>query len=56
MIISYHAAFFYTENRNVRRCLHDKTVIIVVGTFDSYKEEVDGNYYIYLVLRNASFV
>ena len=30
--------------------------ITVVGTFDSYKEEVDGNYYIYLVLRNARFV
>jgi hypothetical protein len=29
--------------------------ITVVGTFDSYKEEVDGNYYIYLVLRNARF-
>ncbi len=32
------------------------TEITVVGTFDSYKEEVDGKYYIYLVLRNASFV
>jgi uncharacterized lipoprotein NlpE involved in copper resistance len=32
------------------------TEITVVGTFDSYKEEVDGNYYIYLVLRNARFV
>ncbi len=31
------------------------TEITVVGTFDSYKEEVDGNYYIYLVLRNARF-
>lgn len=30
--------------------------ITVVGTFDSYKEEVDGNYYIYLVLKNARFV
>lgn len=30
--------------------------ITVVGTFDSYKEEVDGNYYVYLVLRNARFV
>ena len=30
--------------------------ITVVGTFDSYKEEVDGNYYIYLVLRNARMV
>lgn len=30
--------------------------ITVVGTFDSYKEEVDGNYLIYLVLRNARFV
>lgn len=30
--------------------------ITVVGTFDSYKEEVDGNYYIYLVLKNAHFV
>lgn len=30
--------------------------ITVVGTFDSYKEEVDGNYYIYLVLNNARFV
>lgn len=30
--------------------------ITVVGTFDFYKEEVDGNYYIYLVLRNARFV
>ncbi len=32
------------------------TEITVVGTFDSYKEEVAGNYYIYLVLRNARFV
>ena len=32
------------------------TEITVVGTFDSYKEEVDGNYYIYLVLRNSRFV
>jgi Predicted membrane protein len=32
------------------------TEITVVGTFDSYKEEVDGNYYIYLVLRNARFI
>lgn len=30
--------------------------ITVLGTFDSYKEEVDGNYYVYLVLRNARFV
>ncbi len=30
--------------------------ITVVGTFDAYKEEVDGNYYIYLVLRNARFI
>lgn len=30
--------------------------ITVVGTFDSYQEEVDGNYYIYLVLENARFV
>lgn len=30
--------------------------ITVIGTFDSYKEEVDGNYYIYLLLRNARFV
>ncbi|MCR5138338.1 MAG: hypothetical protein K6C12_14825 [Oscillospiraceae bacterium] len=30
--------------------------ITVVGTFDSYQEEVDGNYYIYLVLRDARFV
>ncbi len=30
--------------------------ITVIGTFDSYKEEHDGNYYIYLVLRNARFV
>ena len=30
--------------------------ITVVGTFDSYQEEVDGNYYIYLVLKNARFV
>ena len=30
--------------------------ITVVGTFDSYQEEVDGNYYIYLVLKNAHFV
>ncbi len=32
------------------------TEITVVGTFDSYKEEADGNFYVYLVLRNASFV
>lgn len=32
------------------------TEITVIGTFDSYKEEVEGNYYIYLVLRNARFV
>ena len=32
------------------------TEITVVGTFDSYKEEIDGNYYIYLVLKNARFV
>ncbi len=31
------------------------TEITVVGTFDSYKEEVNGNYYLYLVLRNAHF-
>ena len=30
--------------------------ITVVGTFDSYQEEHNGNYYVYLVLRNASFV
>ncbi len=30
--------------------------ITVVGTFDSFKEEVDGNYYIYLVLRDARMV
>ena len=30
--------------------------ITVTGTFDSYKEEVDGNTYIYLVLRNAQMV
>ena len=30
--------------------------ITVVGTFDSYQEEVDGNYYIYLVRKNARFV
>jgi len=30
--------------------------ITVIGTFDSYKEEVDGNTYIYLVLRNAQMV
>ncbi len=30
--------------------------ITVVGTFDSYKEEAGGNYYVYLVLRNAHFV
>ncbi|MCR5034127.1 MAG: hypothetical protein K6B42_01740 [Clostridia bacterium] len=30
--------------------------ITVVGTFDTYKEEADGEYYIYLVLRNARFV
>ena len=30
--------------------------ITVVGTFDSYQEEIDGNYYVYLVLRNAHFV
>ena len=29
--------------------------ITVIGTFDCYKEEHDGNYYIYLVLRNAKF-
>lgn len=29
--------------------------ITVVGTFDFYKEEVDGNTYLYLVLRNARF-
>ncbi len=32
------------------------TEVTVVGTFDSYKEAVDGNYYIYLVLREARFV
>ena len=32
------------------------TEITVTGTFDSYKEEVDGNTYIYLVLRNAQIV
>ncbi len=31
------------------------TEITVIGTFDSYKEEHDGNYYIYLVLRKAHF-
>ncbi len=31
------------------------TEVTVVGTFDSYKEEADGNYYLYLVLRNARF-
>ena len=30
--------------------------ITVVGTFDSYTEEQEGNYYIYLVLRDARFV
>ncbi len=30
--------------------------ITVVGTFDTYKEEHDENYYIYLVLRNAHFL
>ncbi len=30
--------------------------ITVIGTFDTYKEEHDGNFYIYLVLRNARFV
>ncbi len=30
--------------------------ITVIGTFDTYKEEHDGNFYIYLVLRNALFV
>ena len=32
------------------------TEITVVGTFDSYTEEADGNNYIYLVLRNAYFL
>ncbi len=27
--------------------------ITVVGTFDTYTEEIDGNYLLYLVLRNA---
>ena len=30
--------------------------ITVVGTFDTYKEEHDENYYIYLVLRNSHFL
>ena len=30
--------------------------ITVTGTFDSYREEVDRNTYIYLVLRNAQIV
>ena len=30
--------------------------ITVTGTFDSYREEVDGNTYIYLVLRNAQMI
>lgn len=30
--------------------------ITVIGTFDSYSEEVDGNAYIYLVLRNAQML
>ena len=32
------------------------TEITVIGTFDSYREETDGNTYIYLVLRNAQIV
>ncbi len=32
------------------------TEITVVGTFDSYKEQVGGNIYLHLVLRNARFV
>ena len=32
------------------------TEITVIGTFDSYREEVDGNTYIYLVLRNAQMI
>ncbi len=32
------------------------TEITVIGTFDSYREEADGNTYIYLVLRNAQMV
>ena len=32
------------------------TEITVIGTFDSYREETDGNTYIYLVLRNARMV
>ena len=31
--------------------------ITVIGTFDSYREDAeDGNYYLYLVLRNASLL
>jgi len=37
-------------------CPEPGTEITVIGTFDSYKEEVDGNTYIYLVLRNAQMV
>lgn len=30
--------------------------ITVVGTFDTYREEYDGNYYLYIILRNAKLV
>lgn len=30
--------------------------ITVVGTFDTYQEEYNGNYYLYIILRNAELV
>ena len=30
--------------------------ITVVGTFDAYREEYDGNYYLYIILRDAELV
>ena len=49
------------EGRSVRSTLLKKippgAEITVIGTFDSYREEAeDGNYYIYLVLRNAKLL
>lgn len=37
-------------------CPEPGTEITVVGTFDTYREEYDGNYYLYIILKDAALI
>lgn len=44
------------ELRDVDGYPEHGTEITVIGTFDTYQEEYNGNYYLYIILRDAELV